>query len=125
MSEREDRRMELVIAPNDPWRGGMTIVDPFCCSLFVAMVLFSSMSTAATSSEQAIAVEEAQSALEAKRYDEALRLYKQAAQTGSAVAMFQIGSMYEHGNGVTPNREEAANWYKRAAQAGAVPAMKR
>lgn len=67
----------------------------------------------------------AQEALDAKRFDDALRLYTEAAVRGSAVAMFQLGAMNERGEGVRPNLQEAAHWYSRAAEAGSVAGMKR
>lgn len=42
---------------------------------------------------------DAQNAYAAKKYEQALKAYKQAANRGSPVALFQIGAMYERGEG--------------------------
>ena len=41
---------------------------------------------------------------------------------GSSVALFNIGIMYENGDGVRQDRYEATNWYRLAAQVGFTPA---
>ncbi len=39
----------------------------------------------------------------------------QEARQGNSKAQFDIGSMYQNGRGVSPNRSEAIEWYKKAA----------
>ncbi|MGB5715709.1 MAG: tetratricopeptide repeat protein [Gammaproteobacteria bacterium] len=39
----------------------------------------------------------------------------QEAMQGNSNAQFDIGSMYQNGRGVSPNRREAIEWYKKAA----------
>jgi tetratricopeptide (TPR) repeat protein len=58
-----------------------------------------------------------------KDYAEARRLYEQAATAGYAMAMNNIGALYEGGNGVPVNYVEAARWYGKAAAAGEPIAM--
>lgn len=68
---------------------------------------------------------EAQEAYSSKRFEDALSLYRQAADKGSSVASFQIGTMYERGEGVKPNMGEAVRWYEKAAERGSAAAAKR
>lgn len=42
-------------------------------------------------------------------------LYKQAAEQGNAEAQFNLGLLYEKGDGVEQNWKEAVNWYRKAA----------
>jgi Caspase domain/Sel1 repeat len=58
-----------------------------------------------------------------KDYAEARRLYDQAAGAGYAMALNNIGGLYEGGNGVTRNYVEAARWYQKAVDAGEPVAM--
>ncbi len=67
----------------------------------------------------------AQRAYSAQKYDEALKNYRRAAALGSPIALFQVGAMHEHGEGVNSNLVEAARWYQRAADAGSVAGAKR
>jgi hypothetical protein len=53
-----------------------------------------------------------------KDYAEARRLYEQAAAAGYAMAMNNIGVLYEGGNGTPVNYVEAARWYQKAVDAG-------
>jgi tetratricopeptide (TPR) repeat protein len=58
-----------------------------------------------------------------KDYAEARRLYEQAAAAGYAMAMNNIGALYEGGEGVPVNYVEAVRWYSKAAAAGEPIAM--
>lgn len=51
-------------------------------------------------------------------YGTAMRLYRKAAEAGSAEAMANIGCMYKHGIGVVSNSFRAAYWFTKAANAG-------
>ena len=53
-----------------------------------------------------------------KNYAEARRLYEQAAAAGYAMAMNNIGGLYEGGSGTPVNYVEAARWYQKAVDAG-------
>ena len=55
----------------------------------------------------------------------ALALLKSAAGRGVAPAQFALGRLYEKGNGVTANLEEAMRWYERAAAQDDVFALQR
>jgi tetratricopeptide (TPR) repeat protein len=58
-----------------------------------------------------------------KDYAEARRHYEKAAAAGYAMAMNNIGALYEGGSGVAKNYDEAARWYGKAAAAGEPIAM--
>jgi hypothetical protein len=58
-----------------------------------------------------------------KDYAEARRLYLKAADAGYAMAMNNIGALYEGGSGVPRNYDEAARWYAKAVAAGEPIAM--
>jgi tetratricopeptide (TPR) repeat protein len=58
-----------------------------------------------------------------KDYAEARRLYDKAAASGYAMAMNNIGALYEGGEGVARNYAEAARWYSKAVAAGEPIAM--
>ena len=51
-------------------------------------------------------------------YSTALKLYRQLADQGVAVAQNNLGFMYENGNGVPMDFAEAASWYGRSAAQG-------
>jgi tetratricopeptide (TPR) repeat protein len=58
-----------------------------------------------------------------KDFAEARRLYEKAAAAGYAMAMNNIGALYEGGNGTPVNYAEAARWYGKAVAAGEPIAM--
>ena len=51
-------------------------------------------------------------------YEEAARLYRLAAEWGSAEAQRALGDMYSRGLGVADSDDEAARWYRLAAERG-------
>ena len=58
-----------------------------------------------------------------KDFGEARRLYDKAAASGYAMAMNNIGALYEGGDGVARNYAEAFRWYSKAVAAGEPIAM--
>ena len=62
--------------------------------------------------------EEAVVAYERGDYALAFRLYTTLADQGNAVAQFNLGLMYDYGNGVPEDNTKAAKWYRRAAEQG-------
>jgi Caspase domain/Sel1 repeat len=58
-----------------------------------------------------------------KDFAEARRRYEQAAAAGYAMAMNNLGGVYEGGDGVPQNYAEAARWYGKAVAAGEPIAM--
>lgn len=59
-----------------------------------------------------------------RNIDEAVRLWKKAAEMGDKVAQFVLGNVYLAGEYVEQNREEAIKWYRKSAQQGHKPAKK-
>jgi TPR repeat protein len=53
-----------------------------------------------------------------QQLDEAAFRWRKAAEQGNAQAQFNLGNMYESGQGVSRDHTEAANWYRKAAQQG-------
>jgi TPR repeat protein len=48
----------------------------------------------------------------------AAQLVLKAAQAGHPEAMYEMGHLYEHGDGVAKNIKEAGRWYRAGAEAG-------
>ncbi|WP_419758262.1 tetratricopeptide repeat protein [Acidisoma sp.] len=57
-------------------------------------------------------------AFDAGRYGEARQVWSAAARAGNANAAFDLGLLYDLGDGVSPNASTAFRWYRRAAEAG-------
>ncbi len=55
---------------------------------------------------------------EKKIYDEAVKLWKKAAELGDVTAQCELGNCYGNGVGVEQDEEEAFRWYKKAAEQG-------
>ncbi len=51
-------------------------------------------------------------------YEAALKEFRLAAEQGDAQAQFQLGVMYDEGQGVAQDFREAVPWYRRAAEQG-------
>jgi TPR repeat protein len=66
---------------------------------------------------------EAKRYLNAKDYAKALPLLQEAADAGSAAAMYNLGWLYEYGLGVAQDYDQARRWYQKAAEAGNADAM--
>lgn len=61
---------------------------------------------------------DANKALEAKSYQQALALYQKLAAAGNAEAQFHLGEMNWYGEGLPQNDETARTWFTKAAGAG-------
>ncbi len=48
----------------------------------------------------------------------ALDIWRPLAKKGHAAAQFQLGLLYQRGEGVLPNLKQAARWYRKAADRG-------
>jgi len=59
----------------------------------------------------------------AKEGQQALALFRQAAQLGSADAMKELGLMYSLGNGVVKDQDTAVVWFRQAAERGSAEAI--
>jgi TPR repeat protein len=51
-------------------------------------------------------------------YAKAMEYHRQAAMAGVPLSMFDIGSMFEYGQGVTKDMERSASWYGHSARYG-------
>jgi hypothetical protein len=72
----------------------------------------------ATPPARAGSLEDGNAAFNAGRYGDALNAWSAAAGSGNAEADFDLGLLYDLGNGVPESAETAFRWYKRAAEAG-------
>ena len=59
-----------------------------------------------------------------KDVDEALKLYRKAAEQNSAQAQYDLGLCYANGEGVTKNYVEAYKWWTLSANQNNAPARK-
>lgn len=50
-------------------------------------------------------------------------MYEQGAKSKNPVSMFNLGTMYHFGQGVTADIHKALDWYEAAARAGSADAM--
>lgn len=57
--------------------------------------------------------------------EESVRLYRNAAERGNALAMHNLAACLEDGTGIKENQAEAAQWYQSAAERGYPPSMNR
>jgi hypothetical protein len=57
-------------------------------------------------------------ALEAGRYEDALRILRPLAEAGDTEAQLNMGALYDIGGGVPKDKTQAAAWYRRAAEGG-------
>jgi hypothetical protein len=67
---------------------------------------------------QASAVDDGNAAFDAGRYAEAFRLWSGAAKDGDATAAFDIGLLYDLGDGVPESAGTAFQFYRKAGEAG-------
>jgi hypothetical protein len=67
--------------------------------------------------------QDASNAYDAGDYAKASLLYSLLAKQGNAVAQFNLGIMYEHGQHLPRNAKEAIQWYLLAAEQGYAPAQ--
>jgi TPR repeat protein len=63
-------------------------------------------------------LENGAAAYERGDYPTALRMWRPVADRGSAIAQFNLGVMYENGQGVARDYAAAARWYRKAADQG-------
>ena len=60
---------------------------------------------------------------QAQKYNEARRYYTRAAELGNTTAMYDLGVLYEHGQGVQQDYAQARAWFQKGADAGNADAM--
>ena len=51
-----------------------------------------------------------------------VKWWRSAAEQGDVDAQYNLGIMYNNGQGVPENKAEAVNWYRLAAEQGNAPA---
>ena len=64
------------------------------------------------------AFDDATAARKVGDYVRAAQLYQVAAAQGDVLAQFNLGLMYDQGEGVIQNHAEAVRWYRKAAEQG-------
>ena len=62
-------------------------------------------------------------AYESKDYATALKLWRPLAEQGDAQAQYNLGIMYDNGQGVPQDDAEAVKWYRKAAEQGIAKAQ--
>ncbi len=80
-------------------------------------------STAVSATKASQLLEQGLATYKVKNFTEALRLFRAAAGMGHIGAIYNVGLMYEKGEGVAMNKKEAMNWYTRSADGGFLQAM--
>jgi TPR repeat protein len=63
-------------------------------------------------------LEEAVAAYRTADYVAALRIYRSMTDQGLAIAQFNVGLMYDNGQGVSKDEVQATKWYRLAADQG-------
>jgi len=71
----------------------------------------------------ALAASDAMTAYEKRDYSTALREFHRQANLGDAVAKYNLGIMYEQGQGTPQDHAEAVKWYQQSAEAGVANAQ--
>jgi len=67
--------------------------------------------------------EDAVAAYVAGKYEDSYRLLKPLVEQGDAVAQYNLGVMYAHGEGVSEDDAQAVHWYRKAAEQGVARAQ--
>ncbi len=87
--------------------------------LITALLAFALVITAPANA----GLDEGVAAYEAGNYVMALREFRPMAAKGNAAAQFNLGMMYNNGQGVAQDYKEAVSWYRKAATQGDVNAQ--
>lgn len=56
-------------------------------------------------------------------FEQAFKLFSQAAEQGNSSAQHNLASLFFYGNGVPKNYQEALKWYRKSAEQGFIPAQ--
>src|SRR5690625_7980969 len=78
---------------------------------------------AKTANSSASLFQSAASAYERKNYPVALKILTELAEQGDAKAQFNLGVMYDNGEGGTKDASQAVTWYRKAAEQGEAAAQ--
>ena len=80
------------------------------------VVLVAAVNTPADRAEDL--AQEAQSLYDRKKYVDAAKIYRQAAEQGDAAAQARLGWMHVTGEGMAKDYEKAVKWFRQAAEQG-------
>jgi uncharacterized protein len=103
----------MVVPKGAVFEVGAEIMTRAFMAIFAAMLTFT-----LTAPAPAASLEDAVAAYRKGDYANALQLYRPLAEQGLAVAQFNVGLMYDIGQGVLQNYREAVKWYRLAADQG-------
>lgn len=81
------------------------------------------LTAAGVAGVRAAVLEDAQAAYAAGDYGRAAGLFQTAAEQGDAAAQYNLGVLYENGQGVVKDYSRAAVWYRKSADMGDVNAQ--
>ena len=56
--------------------------------------------------------------LKEKNYTEAIKCFREAAEQGLAISQYNLGVLYQYGEGVEKDETRAVDWYRKAAEQG-------
>jgi TPR repeat protein len=87
-------------------------------TLFRAITVTCILALTTVASMAADTLEDAVAAYRGADYATALRVYRSMADQGLAIAQFNVGLMYDNGQGVTKDEVQAMKWYRLAADQG-------
>jgi len=100
------------------WQGPATETGGIGMRKLLGALLVGSMLAVSGGISRAELLEDALAAYERGDYPTALRLFLPLAEQGNTVAQFNVGIMYDKGQGVAQDYREAENWYRLAAEKG-------
>ncbi len=101
------------------WRRGAGLEPGPCVAAVLGLLLVALPAGADTAAREL--VRQAWQAQRSGYSERALTLYRRAAEQGDPVAQYQLGLMYETGEGVAADADEAEYWYGRAVDQGYCP----
>lgn len=81
------------------------------------------LAVVSNSAAKAGALEDGAVAYERHDYKKALKIFRSAAQQGDASAQYNLGVLYNMGQGIPRDKAEALKWFRLAAQQGIAPAQ--
>ena len=61
--------------------------------------------------------------LKEKNYTEAIKCFREAAEQGLAISQYNLGVLYQYGEGVEKDEAQAVDWYRKAAEQGHMKAQ--
>nr|WP_240327077.1 tetratricopeptide repeat protein [Ursidibacter arcticus] len=83
--------------------------------LTASLLAFAPLSYANTPEQQ---FQQGFEAVQKQDYQTAFRLWQPLAEQGDAAAQFNLGLMYDNGQGVKQDNQQAVKWYQQAAEQG-------